>query len=229
MTLMARNQFRRRLRGAGLWTLFALLFAGIASLALGSIVYLLQPGWSDAAAVDAPPLPIVIAGVVFNVPPAAIRIPLQRHAGPQERIDLAYRWPELTPPDPGAVDVSARLFVTIEVSQASMPPAERLKSVYPRYIDAPPEADVGGLTVETFADGTPYQGEDVVYDASAPDRFLVRCSRARSDLTLAMCLYERPFGDAALTFRFPRDWLADWRTVAAGIDRLIAQWRAVGT
>jgi hypothetical protein len=44
-----------------------------------------------------------------------------------------------------------------------------------------------------------------------------------------MCLYERPFGDAALTFRFPRDWLADWRTVAAGIDRLIAQWRAGGT
>jgi hypothetical protein len=230
MTLMAREPFSLRLRRAGILTLFALLFVGIAALALGSIAYLLQPGWSDAAApVDSPPLPIVVAGVLFNVPPAAIRIPLQRRAGPQERIDLAYRWPDLTPPDSHSADLSARLFVAIEISQASMPPAERLKSVYPRYIDAPPDSDPGGLTIEAFADGTPYQGEDVIYDASAPDRFLVRCNRARSDLTLAMCLYERPFGDAALTFRFPRDWLADWRAVATGIDRLIAQWRPAGT
>jgi len=83
--------------------------------------------------------------------------------------------------------------------------------------------------VETFADGTPYPSEDIVYDASAPDRFLVRCSRALSDLTLAMCLYERPFGGTALTFRFPRDWLADWRAVVSGIDRLIEQWRPTGT
>jgi hypothetical protein len=209
--------------------LFALLFAGIAALAVGSIVYLLQPGWSDAAApADAPPLPIVIAGVVFNVPPAAIRIPVQRRAGPQERIDLAYRWPELTPPDSHAADLSAPLFVTIEVTQASMSPAERLKSAYPRYIDAAPMSDAGGLTIASFADGTPYQGEDVIYDASAPDRFLVRCNRARGNLTLAMCLYERPFGAASLTFRFPRDWLTDWRAVATGTDRLIERWRPVG-
>jgi len=226
---MAREPFPPRLRRAGVLISFALLSAGIAALAVGAIVYLLEPGWSGAAApVDAPPLPIVIAGVVFNVPPAAIRIPVQRRAGPQERIDLAYRWPELTPPDSHAADLSARLFVTIEVSRTSMPPAERLNSVYPRYIDAAAVSDPGGLTVASFADGTPYQGEDVLYDAAAPDRFLVRCIRARDDLTLAMCLYERPLGAAALTFRFPRDWLADWRAVAAGVDRLIERWRPVG-
>ena len=230
MTLTAREPFPLRLQRAGAWPLFTILFAGIAALAFGSIVYLLQPGWSDTAApADAPPLPIVIAGVVFNVPPAAIRIPVQRRAGPAERIDLAYRWPELTPPDSRTVDLAPRLFVTIEVSQASMLPAERLKSVYPRYIDASPESDPTGLTVEAFADGTPYQGEDALYDATDPDRFLVRCSRARGDLTLAMCLYERPFGEAALTFRFPRDWLTNWPAVATGIDRLIGQWRPAGT
>jgi hypothetical protein len=194
-----------------------------------NFVYLLEPGWSDAAAPgDAPPQPSVIAGVVFNVPPAAIRVPVQRRAGPQERIDLAYRWPELTPPDAHAADLSARLFVTIEVSQTLMPPAERLNSVYPRYIDTAAVSDPGGLTVASFADDTPYQGEDVLYDAAAPDRFLVRCNRARGDLTLATCIYERPFGTSALTFRFPRDWLADWRAVAAGVDRLIERWRPAG-
>lgn len=67
-----------------------------------------------------------------------------------------------------------------------------------------------------------------MYDPLAPDRFLVRCNRARGDVTLAMCLYERPFGDATLTFRFPRDWLIDWHAVVSGIDRLVAGWRPVG-
>ena len=229
MTLLAREPFPRRVRRAGRFALFAALFAGIAALAVGSAVYLLQPRWSDPPAqADAPPLPIVVAGVVFNVPPGAIRIPVQRRAGPQERIDLAYRWPDLTPPDSHSAGAPDRLFVTIETSQATLSPAERLKSVYPRYIDAPSVYDPGGLTIVPFADGTPYQGEDVMYDRSAPERFMVRCNRARGDLTLAMCLYERPVGAAALTFRFPRDWLADWRAVEAGIDRLIERWRPVG-
>jgi hypothetical protein len=230
MTWTAREPFPPRLRRAGIWPLFAALVAAVAALAFALVIYLLQPGWSDTAApIDAPPLPIVIAGVIFNVPPAAIRIPVQRRAGPQERIDLVYRWPQLTPPDPHTVDLSPRLFVTIEMPQTSMLPAERLKSVYPRYIDAPPESDPTGLTVAAFADGTPYQGEDVLYDATEPDRFVVRCNRARGDFTLAMCLYELPFGEAALTFRFPRDWLTDWPAVAGGVDRLIAQWRPAGT
>jgi hypothetical protein len=229
MTLLARAPLPRRVRRAGMFALFALFFASVAAVAVGAAVYLLQPHWSDPPArADAPPLPIVVAGVVFNVPPGAIRVAVQRRAGPQERVDLAYRWPDLTPPDSYAAGAPDRLFVTIETSQATLSPAERLKSVYPRYIDAPSVSDPGGLTVAPFADGTPYQGEDVMYDQSAPERFMVRCNRARGDLTLAMCLYERPVGAAALTFRFPRDWLADWRAVEAGIDRLIERWRPVG-
>jgi hypothetical protein len=232
MTLLARDPLPQRLRRRGVFALFALSFASIAALAVGAAVYLMQPRWSEAPEpVDAPPLPIVVAGLVFNVPAAAIRIAVQRRAGPQERIDLAYQWPELTPPDshaPPTAGTPARLFVTVEASQGTLPPAERLKSIYPRYIDAPSVTEPGGLTLAPFADGTPYQGEDVMYDASAPERFLVRCSRARGDLTLAMCLYERPFGAAALTFRFPRDWLTDWRAVETGIDQLIDRWRPTG-
>jgi hypothetical protein len=228
MTLLAREPLRRRAGRGGIVALSVLFVAGIAALAVAAI-YLLEPHWAELAApADAPPLPIMVAGVVFNVPAAAIRIPVQRRAGPQERIDLAYRWPELTPPDSHAATAANRLFVTIEASQATLSPAERLKTIYPRYIDVAPAPDPGGLTAAPFADGTPYQGEDVIYDASAPERFLVRCNRARGDLTLAMCLYERPFGAVALTFRFPRDWLEDWRAVSAGVDRLIERWRPAG-
>jgi hypothetical protein len=33
-----------------------------------------------------------------NVPPAAICMPLQRRPAVQRRFDLAFRWPDLTPP-----------------------------------------------------------------------------------------------------------------------------------
>jgi hypothetical protein len=229
MTLLARETFRHTARRGSVVALFSLFIVAMAALAVGAMIYLLQPRWPEAAApLDAPALPIMVAGVVFNVPPAAIRVPLQRRAGPQERIDLAYQWPELRPPASHAAAAPNRLFVTIETAQTTLPPAERLKTIYPRYIDVAAETDPTGLTVAPFADGTPYQGEDVVYDAAAPERFLVRCNRARGDLTLAMCLYERPVGAAALTFRFPRNWLTDWHAVETGIDRLISRWQPAG-
>jgi hypothetical protein len=228
MTLLAGGR-NLAWRGRGGLLLNALLFAGFAALATASMVYLLAPPWTEAPApLDAPRLPIVVAGVVFNIAPAAIRVPLQRRTGPHDRVDLAYVWPDLTPPDSHVAGSMARMFVTIEASQSTLLPSERLKSIYPRYAEAPTSFGPDGLAIAPFRDGTPYQGEDLLYDPSAPDRFLVRCNRSRGELTMAMCLFERPDGAAALTFRFPRDWLNDWRAVLGGTDRLIAGWRPTG-
>jgi hypothetical protein len=38
-----------------------------------------------------------------------------------------------------------------------------------------------------------------------------------------MCLSERRIDGADLTFRFPRNWLSQWRDVATSMDRLTAQ------
>jgi hypothetical protein len=81
----------------------------------------------------------------------------------------------------------------------------------------------GGLTVLPFREGTPYQGEDLVYDGNAPG-FLVRCTR-QVDSTPGTCLYERRIETAKVVLRFPRDWLVDWRTVAAKSERLIVSLR----
>ncbi len=229
MTVLAREHRVQRIRRGGGFALFASMFVAIAGLAVALMAYLMAPRWAEPqAAVESPPLPIVVAGVVFNVPSAAIRMAVQRRAGPQERIDLAYTWPALAPPDLHAPEPSPRLFVTVETAQAPLPAAERLKSIYPRYIDEHPTADTRGLTTAPFADGTPYQGEDLIYDAAVPERFLVRCTRPRAELTPATCLYERAIGAAAVTFRFPRAWLDDWHAVVDGIDRLVAGWRPAG-
>src|ERR1700716_4023242 len=87
-------------RGAGALVL-ALGAAGVPVVvgSIGYVGYVLWPHWSaQPVPRDAPALPITIAGAVFNVPPAAIRAPVQRRAGAQERLDLAFLWPSLDPP-----------------------------------------------------------------------------------------------------------------------------------
>jgi hypothetical protein len=86
-----------------------------------------------------------------------------------------------------------------------------------------PWKGIGSLTVLPFREGTPYQGEDLVYDGNAPG-FLVRCTRQVGS-TPGTCLYERWIETAKVVLRFPRDWLADWRTVAANSERLIENLR----
>jgi hypothetical protein len=210
-----------------------LLFAGMLAVvicAVAFVSYLLWPRWPVVdVSLDAPALPITVAGVTFKVPPAAIRVSVQRRAGIQERIDLVFLWPSLTPPDPTAKPVPGaptaspfdRIFVTIAGSDGALAPVERQKIIYPRYTTREPAAGPDGLAVLVFRTGTPYQGEDLVYELAAPEHFFVRCTRG-SGPTPGICLREQRIGGADLSVRFPRAWLDDWRAVALAIDRLIA-------
>ena len=210
------------------------------AVGLSFTVYVLWPRWpAPTVSPDAPALPITVAGIVFNVPPAAIRVPMQRQPGAHERIDLTFQWPSLLPPDlaaPSTVPTKSksrprpfeRIFVSLAAARDQLAPDERIKSIYPRYAESAPVAGPEGLAVLAFRHGTPYQGEDLVYDAITPHNFLVRCSRNGPGATPGICLQVRRIGDAEVTVRFPRDWLEDWRTVAGNIERLIASLRPPG-
>jgi len=228
---------RHRSRSGGALALPLVATVGIAIVAATFIAYVLWPRWpGPLVGSDAPALPITVAGVAFNVPPAALRIPLQRRAGQHERVDLAFLWPSLEPPavavrTPGATAPQAidRLFVTIAAAGDTLPPAERTKTIYPRYVAADAVAEPNGLAVRAFRNGTPYQGEDLIYDATAPEGFLVRCSRNSAGPTPGICLNSRRIDRADIVVRFPRDWLSDWRAIDAGIERLIEGLRPHGS
>lgn len=208
-----------------------MLMAGIV-LALAVIAWLLWPRWpAPNVPVDAPSLPITIQGVTFNIPPGAIRLKAQRRAGAQDRIDLVFMWPALTPPEERPVPVASskgidRIFLTIAASDNTLPPMERFKTIYPRYLDTSIGTSEGGLTVRPFRTGSPYQGEELFYDNDNPERFLARCTRDGST-AIGMCLYQRRIGTADVTVRFPRAWLTDWPNVLSGIERLLAGLRAM--
>jgi hypothetical protein len=213
-----------------------ILASAVAVGAIALVAYLLWPTWGTDAASDPARLPVSIGATLFNVPPMAIRMKIQRHTGPQERVDLNFEFPSLSVPE-GPKHVSAdtvedaavqpidRIFLSISAHHDAMAPDVRLNTIYPRYLDqaatSSQEGLQDGLTARAFRDGTPYSNEDL-FVADTP-HLDARCTRDGE--TPGMCLSERRIGGADLTFRFPRRWLAQWRDVADAMDRLTVQLR----
>lgn len=202
----------------------------IATAACMVVGYLLWPTWRDAPAGEPDRLPVSVGGTLFNVPARAFRVKVQKHSGPQERVDLAFTFPSLNPPE-GQRHVSAetieqdaqppsdRLFVSIVAHGNALPPEVRAQTIYPRYLEAPVAPPRDGMMSRAFREGSPYGGEDLFF-AQAPS-LVARCSR--DGVTPGMCLSERRDGNADITFRFPRQWLAQWKDVANAMDRVTAK------
>jgi hypothetical protein len=217
---------RKDLRGH----LLPILLAGaIAAVALALVAYLLWPTWEVDSASGPTRLPVSIGSTLFNVPSASIRMKIQHHTGPQERIDLSFAYPSLEPPEApkhiGAADVDEamqpidRIFVSIAAHHDALAPEMRARTIFPRYLDQATTIGEDGLTMRAFREGSPYGGEDL-FSANTPD-FVARCSREAG--TPGMCLSERRVEGADLTFRFPRSWLVHWHDVVDAMDRLTVQ------
>jgi hypothetical protein len=204
---------------------------GVGAIAI--VAYLLWPTWSTENAGAPDRLPVSVSGTLFNVPVAAMRVKIQRHSGPAERIDLNFSFPTLEPPQPqrhvsaDEVDEKAqpidRIFLSIAAHHDTLAPDMRVRTIYPRYLEQASTPADDGLIGRAFRGGSPYSGEDLFL--AATPAFTARCTRDAA--TPGMCLSERRIDGADLTFRFPRSWLVQWRDVAGSMDRLTAQLHAM--
>jgi hypothetical protein len=211
-----------------------MLGCALAAGAIALVAYLLWPTWGHDASSAPARLPVSIGATLFNVPTAAIRMKIQRHSGPQERVDLAFAFPSLEPPDAPkhvsadtveeAVQPIDRIFLSIAAHHDTLAPDTRVRTIYPRYLEQASTPGEDGLTMRAFRDGTPYSNEDLFF-ANTPN-LNARCTR--DGATPGMCLSERRIDGADLTFRFPRSWLAQWRDVANAMDRLMVQLHGPG-
>jgi hypothetical protein len=205
------------------------LGCAMAAGAIALVAYLLWPTWGADASSAPARLPVSIGSTLFNVPTEAIRMKIQRHSGPQERVDLSFSFPSLAPAEAPkhlsadtveeAVQPIDRIFLSIAAHHDTLAPDMRVRTIYPRYLDQASTPGEDGLTMRAFRDGTPYGGEDLFF-ANTPN-ITARCTREAT--TPGMCLSERRIDGADLTFRFPRSWLSQWRDVADAMDRLTLQ------
>jgi hypothetical protein len=199
----------------------------IGSIAL--VAFLLWPTWGSDPSSGPARLPVSVGATLFNVPTTAVRMKIQRHSGPQERVDLSFMFPSLEPPEapkhvsadtveekPQPID---RIFLSISAHHDTLAPDTRVRTIYPRYLEQDSTPIDDGLSMRAFRDGSPYSNEDL-FSANAPS-LSARCTR--DGATPGMCLSERRVDGADLTFRFPRSWLGQWRDVAGAMDRLTVQ------
>jgi len=200
--------------------------AVIGAAAIAAICYLLWPTWTASGASGPERLPVSIGNTLFNLPTESMRMKVQRHTGAQERVDLAFTYPALTPgietrhvsadtveQTPQTIDV---IFLSIAAHGGALAPEERARTIYPRYADATASTN-DGLVRRAFRDASPYASEDL-FTATSP-ALVARCSRDGE--TPGICLSERRIDGADLTFRYPRAWLGDWRGVADAMQRIV--------
>ena len=203
----------------------------ITACAIALVAYLLWPTWGTGAANAPSRLPVSVGGTLFNVPTLAVRRKIQRHSGPQERVDLSFTFPSLEAPEvPRHVSADTveekvqpidRIFLSISAHHDTLAPDTRVRTIYPRYLEQASTRVDDGLTMRAFRDGSPYANEDM-FAGSTPG-LNTRCTR--DGITPGMCLSESRIDGADLTFRFPRSWLSEWRDVANAMNRLTAQLR----
>src|SRR5262249_52886732 len=153
------------------------LAVAIATAAITLVAYLLWPTWGADGSSAPDRLPVSVGGTLFNVPHAAIRIKIQRHSGPQERIDLSFGFPSLDPPGaPKHVSADTveeamqpidRIFLSIAAHHDTLAPDMRVRTIYPRYLEQASTPGPDGLAMRAFRDGTPYGGEDL-FSATGP-------------------------------------------------------------
>ena len=222
------RRLRRRHRGHLVPIAFATV---IAAGAITLVAYLLWPTWEPIKSDDPARLPVSVGATLFNVPTQAVRMKIQRHSGPQERVDLSFAYPSLdaagapkhasSETADGAIQPIDRIFLSISAHHDTLAPDIRVRTIYRRYLEKVLAPGQDGLTLRAFRDGTPYSNEDL-FLATAP-ALVARCTRDAA--TPGMCLSERRIDGADLTFRFPRSWLTQWRDVAGAMDKLTVQLR----
>jgi hypothetical protein len=206
-----------------------LIGVAVTACAIVLVAYLLWPTWGPDTSSSPARLPVSVGATLFNVPTMAVRRKIQRHSGPQERVDLSFLFPSLEAPEApkhisadtveDAVQPIDRLFLSISAHHDTLAPEMRVRTIYPRYLEQATSPGQDGLTMRAFKDSSPYGNEDL-FSASSPN-LDARCNRDAA--TPGMCLSERRVDGADLMFRFPRNWLTQWRDVANAMDRLTAQ------
>src|SRR5258707_12500695 len=143
MTLLSTaHHIARDTRGAPRSHMILIMVAvTIAAGAVALVAYLLWPTWVARPASAPDRLPVSVGATLFNVPTAAIRRKIQRHSGPQERVDLSFIFPSLEPPDvPKHVSADTveekgqpidRIFVPISAHHDTLAPEPRVRTIYP--------------------------------------------------------------------------------------------------
>lgn len=175
------------------------------------------------------PVTLSIGGETVTIVAERLRFRGDRRPGEAPKAELLLTWPDLLPPaedDPARLTTardSRLVFITIAPRTTELDSADRIATIYQRFL-APGEADgPDGLVKRLFLGKTSYEGEELYFERGAVHPFVARCYPPRQAEPVLTCLRDVRLGRHLMaTIRFPATALTDWRRLRDGLDALMA-------
>ncbi|UCI24240.1 hypothetical protein [Mesorhizobium sp. B2-8-5] len=174
---------------------------------------------------------IVMGNNLISVPANFIRFDQARRDGIASRLDLYLRYPEMDGYSAAARDdfnhATTRkiIFLSFEPRMMSRDMSGRFVPIYSALIEKPGTPGPGGTTVYAFTEKSGYLNEVLaVAERPGKDPFVARClSGPSAEESLAPCERDIQVGDdLSLTYRFPRELLANWPALDTAIAAKVA-------
>lgn len=233
---MARYDDEEPIRKRSGWLIPLGVFVVTFALSAAILAYYLAPRPSTFAGEQPSSTPIrdlvalKVHGLSLSVPANYIVYESARQGG--ERSDLAmaalmpdfrgYTYSESALFDGNAVD-SEVVYMLLREEKLNFSEPDRLKRIYMNYVTDPHGTEGPfGLTQFVFRDDSGYRAEDLFVGTTDKGPVVMRCVRFSQDVASPSCLRDVQIAKGvALTYRFKRAHLSQWREIATGADALI--------
>jgi hypothetical protein len=180
------------------------------------------------------PVSITVDGVSFTIPANYILYKSARQGSSREDVALIAIYPDFH----GYSDWESQTFASdaadspviyllIRKDPYNITEAERLQRIYRNFVSDPAGKPAPfDLTEYSFRDDSGYRDEDLFVGGTADAPIVFRCDRFSQQVRSPYCLRDvRLKRGVAVSYRFKRALLADWRQIATGVDQLVQSFR----
>jgi hypothetical protein len=220
-------------RHSGWWfpAVFLLAVLTLCGLLLG---WYLRPGLRSASPTrQSHTLGVSIGGVFFTIP--ANYFETQDTASERKNVTLMALFPSWR----GYADADAGLFadnapdsplirLSLRADSNGLDGHARLERIYRPHLTDPKGTKASfGLTRYSFLGGSGYRDYELFAGETAKDQELLLCERATSQFSSPNCLaVDRPLApNVSFSYRFKRSYLARWREISTGVEKLLTKFR----
>jgi len=172
-----------------------------------------------------------VGGQTFRIPANYLPYAAARQGGTHKEVALFALLPELSGWSNWDAEAFASnapdarvVYLTIRQDRTGLAEDAKLARVYGDYLrDKQGRPASYGLTEYAFRDDTGYRNEDLFVGSGSKGPVVMRCVKPSPEVPSPACLRETlPAKGIALSYRFKRAHLGEWRAVADKVDKLIA-------
>jgi hypothetical protein len=138
--------------------------------------------------------------------------------GEKERISLRMPLSHLIAHD--LVDPGAAIALVFVTSDDSLPPSERVRQLYSRFLSSEATSTAGGLIRRQFRAGTPYEGETLFLSPPEGRAFAARCPSGEVASMELTCFAEIRHAGYDIQIQLARRDLAQWEKIVARVKEI---------